>query len=63
MAHQCLARCSPPTGYEFALAHLGVVYHLAGEDGEARTALETVARDGEDPQAVALAEAMLKDVL
>lgn len=63
-AHQCLGDVlAADPGNEFALAYLGVVYHLAGEDGEARKALETVARDGEDPQAVALAKAMLKDVL
>ncbi|MCK9239991.1 tetratricopeptide repeat protein [Desulfocurvus sp.] len=63
-AHQCLGDVlAADPGNEFALAHLGVVYHLAGEADEARRTLEAVVRDGENPQAVALAEAMLKDVL
>lgn len=50
-------------GNEIAAAHLGVLYHLAGQENEARTELTRVAEQGTDPAAVELAKSMLKDVL
>jgi len=63
-AHETLgALLEADPGNEFALAHLGILYHLGGESDVAREKLELVVNGGKDEQAVALAKAMLEDVL
>ena len=64
MAHEKLgAVLKADPGNEFALAHLGILYHLADEDDEARKQLQLVVDEGENPEAVELARTMLKDVM
>jgi len=63
-AQLCLGKAlEADPGNEFALAHLGVVYHLAGEAAEARKCLQAVADEGNEPKARELAQALLRDVL
>lgn len=63
-AHETLgAVLEADPGNEFALAHLGILYHLAGENDAAREKLQLVADEGKEEQAVALAKSLLQDVL